>query len=265
MIDLFYRTIVIGVHSAPDSARYALPMLVFFFGAAEGVSRFDLSLPVMVGLAALSLLLVTPFLVATLQVMLDPGDSQRLLETLRWRAAYADFLVFGILIFVIMGGLIAAFSGITVAIFNYIETAKALAVQTGEAGVQQFGYGGAGIKVLLSGARIMVGAAAMLALVIWVYFFRILMCLPALADGFYLSSGEALNIAGHYRMRIFIASVALNMCLLGFVSLWRVEAPWLMALALAGGAWLFLHANLALATAMYEAFAKDCGLRKLRR
>ena len=264
MINLFYRTIAIGVYSAPDSARYAAPMLGFFFLAAAGISRFDLQSAATAALAALSLGLVTPFLVATLRVMLHPEDSQRLLETLRWRASYVDFLVFGIFSLVLVGGLVFAVSGIAVAVTDYIEAAKALETQPTDQGVQQFGYGAAAVKVLLSGAQVMVGAAALLALVLWIYFFRILMCLPALADGFYLSSGEALEIAGHYRMTIFVVSVVLNAGLLGFMSLWRMESPWLMSLAAAGCCWLFLHANMALATAMYQIFLQGYEMRKLR-
>lgn len=256
-----YDTAETGVRGAAHSLHYAAP----FIAAVAVVAALYMHGELLSPYAAAALMLValllfgTTYTVAILHVMVR-GYTPPFMEVLRWRLRDFDFLVFVALSFIFCGSLVAMVANFGVEMHNYAES-----LRSAQSPDDKYGYKDSMVLVVLFGSRVFATGFFILSVLLWSFFFRTVMRMPAYIDGYDLRASEALALTRHDKFRILAVSLLMNVGLsAAALSSWRDTDLWLRALLAGFAVWSFLHANLALSVAIYRKYTEGYRMNPLR-
>ena len=264
MFDLLYRAAAIAVHGAAHSFQYAAPFMAAA-SASAALSHWRDGWLSPLSAALLSLAVLTafgvPYVGAVLHTMLR-GETPPFRDVLRWRRGDFDFLMFVAAAFLFGGMLTALVAEIAATIHDYAE-----ALASRPSPEEKYGYRSGIVLFALFGSRTFAAIFFICALLLWSYFFRTALRIPAYMDGYDLRSEEAMTLTRHYRLQILAASLLMNTGLSAAAASapWGVAEWWARAIMVGIAAWSFLHANLALSTAMYQKYTRGYKMRPLRK
>lgn len=192
------------------------------------------------------------------------GQSNKFIEVLLWRRYHLDFLLFSASVFLFMGMLWVVISDIFLTMNEYAEIAQSRAVETGSH--HSFGYAHGNALIAIFGSRTFAAGFFIAALLLWIYFFRIAIKIPAYIDGFNLSTPEAITLTRPVWSRIALVSLFINIGLSSIAVLapWDAAQWWEKGMLAALTIWIFLHINLAMSVVMYQTYTEGYQMQLLR-
>jgi hypothetical protein len=268
MIALIFQTIYIAVYNAAKSFYYAVPtLLVFDVLAAAYFHVYESMPPIPLALGAFCIILFFGILYVfvSMRLMLDPHAPPLFMETLLWKRAHSDFLVFIGIFFLLLGVLIMIMADRAQVLSEFTQN---LIYQRANAKIEEeHSVHQTGIIVVLFSSRVFVGFFIIGMVALWIYAYRACIRIPAYADGWQLSTHEAMDLTKTKILEIIFCSLFINNGLLVFASvvlLWDIDELWLKAVTVGGVFWLFLHANMALSVAMYKRYTEGYQMRRER-
>ena len=267
MFGLVFQTIVVAVRAVPHSFGFAAPVIIlsaFFAGA-----YWEFTPPPFVALLAVicSLVLVPPYLSAALDVMLSPESPPTFKSAFSWHRHQIDFFIFTVGSLLFLGILIGALGDIARDLHQVSQELEAEVAAEQVAEHEKFGYTQGGTLIALFGSRLFAGAALLMAILAWNYFFRTAIKMPGHVDGYDINTEEAMSLTRHYSTQIMAVSLLINVGMLSFlfaVLPWGAAQWWMQAIMFGVIIWLFIHINMAMLVAMYWQYTEGYNKRPLR-
>ncbi|MGU9951982.1 MAG: hypothetical protein ACNYPH_06760 [Gammaproteobacteria bacterium WSBS_2016_MAG_OTU1] len=269
MFELLYLTLYAAVYSIKHSFNYAAPFLVLAFAIAATYLYFPdaVSSYTWLMLTAFLLPLLVLYILTTSHAMLHPEDPPVFWRVFQWRVQHWDFLIFVLVLLLVLSFLIVIIGDTVLLLIDYIwflegeDQESQINVQITE----KYGYERSNILILLLGSRVLTAALFILAMLLWFYFFRSLIKIPAHVENYNLSSEEAMSLTRPEKWKIMAVSLFINIGLLILFSFmaWDELTLWIRALSAVGWLWLLLHVNLAFAVVLYQKYTEGYSMRRL--
>ena len=267
MFSILYQMSYVAFYGTRRSLMYALPLLLFIFTTC--VIYLNFKPPLLLALAVVGgfLFLGALYLIAVLTAMLRPQDAFRFIESLRWRRRHWDFLGFSAAAFLLLGVLIVILGDLahTLHVYSLALESK----PTSAAAHDAYGYEQGGRLIFLFGSRLLAGVFLVATFILWIFFFRTGIKVPAYVEGYSLRSDEALDLTRLYRWQITAMSLLVNVpllaALLAIIPPWEGLAWWFKSLISCAVVWLFLHMNMSLLIGMYWTYTQGYSMQRLRR
>lgn len=265
MLGVLYQTVLIGVYGAGHSLAYAAPLAAFAGAFSALYLNYDIRPVWLFAALAAALGFLTLYIMAALRAMLYPEAPPPFSEAWRFRRRHIDFLAFSAATFIVLGLLIFALIYTVGTLYVHIEGLENAAAEPPQTG-EEYGYGEGSAEVLLYGSRLFTFLSFIAAFILWGLFFRIFIKMPAYADGFEISSGEALDLTSSYRRHILIMSVFLNAAFVAVINAlpWGEFVLWVKIAAVECAVWACVHLNLAFSVAAYRRYTEGYSMRPVR-